>query len=386
MWLQLLTLGWFVRHLSQSLDNSTLLVVGIGGTVALPGILIGPWGGVLGDRMDRRKLLITLEAFMIVMALSFAFLVKAGLAEIWHAYAYALVAGSCESVKMPLRQALIANTVPKDAISNAYATSVITIPGTRMIGPFIGGLIVASFGFFWNFLIEAGLYLGVVIALLPMKIPYYIGIRTATPVSGFSGVFSDVIDGFRYLWSKQRSLSLLMVLSASPNIICHPVIFLLPMYTVGVLGQGVDYGGYLMAVNGAGGFIMVFMLSAFGFPRMRGMLCIIAAILSSVLTFSLSQSTWIPSAFLILALFGATQTAYRTTNGVMTQTLVDDEYRVRVMSVYRVVMGMVVFFSLLVGWFADVTSPRWALSVMGVLGLVLSGYFLIGSSTVRRQE
>ena len=141
-----------------------------------------------------------------------------------------------------------------------------------------------------------------------------------------------------------------------------------------------------MAVNGAGGFVMVFMLSAFGFPRMRGMLCVIAAILSSILTFSLSQSTLIPSAFLILALFGATQTAYRTTNGVMTQTLVDDEYRVRVMSVYRVVMGMVVFFSLLVGWFADMTSPRWALSAMGILGFLLSCYFLVGSSTIRRQE
>ena len=386
MWLQLLTLGWFVRHLSQSSSNSTLLVMGIGGVVALPGILIGPWGGVLGDRLDRRKLLMTIEVFMIFMASLFALLIKLDLAEIWHAYTYALIAGSCESVKMPVRQALIANSVPQHAISNAYATSVITIPGTRMIGPFIGGLIVASFGFFWNFLIEAALYLGVVISLLPMKTPYYVGIRTASPVSGVSGVFSDIIDGFRYLWNKQRSLSLLMILSATPNIICHPVIFLLPMYTVGVLGQGGGYGGYLMAVNGAGGFVMVFMLSAFGFPRMRGMLCVIAAILSSILTFSLSQSTLIPSAFLILALFGATQTAYRTTNGVMTQTLVDDEYRVRVMSVYRVVMGMVVFFSLLVGWFADMTSPRWALSAMGILGFLLSCYFLVGSSTIRRQE
>ena len=385
-WLQLLTLGWLVRHLSEGGANSALLVVGVGGAVALPGIIVGPWGGVLGDRLNRKNLLMGLEGFMAMTALIFALLVKVDYVEVWHAYAYALIAGSCEAVKMPVRQALIANSVPPHAISNAYATSVITIPGTRMIGPFIGGVIVAAFGFFWNFAIEAGLYMGVVLCLLPMKTPYYLGIRTASKVSGVIGVFSDIADGFRYLWKKQRVLSLLMILSSGPNIICHPVLFLLPMFTVNVLGKGVDYGGYMMAVNGAGGFLMVLLISAFGFPRLRGMTCLLSALASAVLTLLLSQSIWLPAAFLVLALFGASQTAYRTTNGVMTQTLVDDGYRVRVMSVYRIVMGMVVFFSLLVGWFADVTSPRWALALMGILALAISAAFLISSSPIRRQE
>ena len=158
------------------------------------------------------------------------------------------------------------------------------------------------------------------------------------------------------------------------------------MFTVNVLGKGVDYGGYMMAVNGAGGFLMVLLISAFGFPRLRGMTCLLSALASAVLTLLLSQSIWLPAAFLVLALFGASQTAYRTTNGVMTQTLVDDGYRVRVMSVYRIVMGMVVFFSLLVGWFADVTSPRWALVLMGILSLAISVAYLISASSIRRQE
>ena len=385
-WLQLLTLGWLVRHLSEGGENSALLVVGVGGAVALPGIIVGPWGGVLGDRLNRKNLLMGLEGFMAMTALIFALLVRVDYVEVWHAYAYALIAGSCESIKMPVRQALIVNSVPPKAISNAYATSVITIPGTRMIGPFIGGLIVATFGFFWNFAIEAGLYMGVILCLLPMKTPYYLGIRTASKVSGVIGVFSDIADGFRYLWKKQRVLSLLMILSSGPNIICHPVLFLLPMFTVNVLGRGVDYGGYMMAVNGAGGFLMVFLISAFGFPRLRGMTCLLSALASAVLTLLLSQSIWLPAAFLVLALFGASQTAYRTTTGVMTQTLVDDGYRVRVMSVYRIVMGMVVFFSLFVGWFADVTSPRWALALMGILALAISVAYLVSASSIRRQE
>ena len=111
-WLQLLTLGWLVRHLSEGGENSALLVVGIGGAVALPGIIIGPWGGALGDRLNRKNLLMGLEGFMAMTALIFALLVKMDYVEVWHAYAYALIAGSCESVKMPVRQALIANSVP----------------------------------------------------------------------------------------------------------------------------------------------------------------------------------------------------------------------------------------------------------------------------------
>lgn len=372
--------------MSESGENSALLVVGVGGAAALPGIIIGPWGGVLGDRLDRRRLLIGLEIFMTLTALLFALLVKMDYVQVWHAYVYALIAGSCESVKMPLRQALIANVVPDHAISNAYATSVLTIPGTRMLGPFIGGLVVATFGFFWNFAIEAVLYLGVVVSLLPMKTPYYIVVNRGLKGYGMVGIFSDIKDGFKYLWNRQRVLSHLTILSSAPNIICHPVLFLLPMFTVNVLGKGVDYGGYMMAVNGAGGFLMVLSLSAFGFPRLRGMTCIISALAGGILTLLLSQSIWVPAAFFVLALFGATQTAYRTTNGVMTQTLVDDEYRVRVVSVYRIVMGMVVFFSLLVGWFADFTSPRWALAVMGLIALAISSGYLVFSGSVRRQE
>ena len=91
LWLQLLTLGWLVKFLSEDGANSALLVVGVGGTAALPGVFIGPWGGVIGDRLDRRKLIICIEIFMAFFALSFALLVKLDMVEIWHAFFYAFV-------------------------------------------------------------------------------------------------------------------------------------------------------------------------------------------------------------------------------------------------------------------------------------------------------
>lgn len=384
-WLQLLTLGWLVKELTQFDSNSALLVVGVGGTAALPGVIIGPWGGVLGDRLDRRKLVISLELFMVALAFSFALLVRTEFVLVWHVYAFALMAGSCEALKMPVRQALIANTVPAHALSNAYATSVLTIPGTRMIGPFIGGIIVAKVGFFWNFTIEAALYLGVIIALIPMSTPYFIR-REFTTKFGMSQMLTDMADGFKYLWNKQRSLSLIYILSIAPNVVLHPVLFLLPLFTTDVLHRDVDYGGYMMAVNGAGGLLMVLVFSAFGFPKWRGMICIVSALGGALMAILLSQSVWVASAFVVLAIFGATQTAFRTTNGVLTQTLAEDHYRVRAMSAYRIGMGMVVFFSLFVGWLAGLISVQPTLVIMGIIGIFISIGFWLFSPSVRNQE
>ena len=384
-WLQLLTLGWLVKELTQFDSNSALLVVGVGGTAALPGVIIGPWGGVLGDRLDRRKLVISLELFMVALAFSFALLVRTEFVLVWHVYAFALMAGSCEALKMPVRQALIANTVPAHALSSAYATSVLTIPGTRMIGPFIGGIIVAKVGFFWNFTIEAALYLGVIIALIPMSTPYFIR-REFTTKFGMSQMLTDMADGFKYLWNKQRSLSLIYILSIAPNVVLHPVLFLLPLFTTDVLHRDVDYGGYMMAVNGAGGLLMVLVFSAFGFPKWRGMICIVSALGGALMAILLSQSVWVASAFVVLAIFGATQTAFRTTNGVLTQTLAEDHYRVRAMSAYRIGMGMVVFFSLFVGWLAGLISVQPTLVIMGIIGIFISIGFWLFSPSVRNQE
>ncbi|HIA75715.1 MAG TPA: MFS transporter [Dehalococcoidia bacterium] len=384
-WLQLLTVGWLVKSLTENGSNSALLVVGIGGAAALPGIIIGPWGGVLGDRLNRKKLVISLEIFMVLLALSFALLLRTGFVLVWHVYAFVLLAGCCETLKMPIRQALIANTVPSHALSNAYATSVLTIPGTRMIGPFIGGIIVSNVGFFWNFTIEALLYLGVIVALIPMSTPYFIKREFVTNF-GVSQMFTDMADGFKYLWKQQRPLSLIYMLSAAPNVVLHPVIFLLPLFTIDVLHRDVEYGGYMMAVNGAGGLLMVFVFSAFGFPKWRGMLCILSALGGAIMTLLLSQSLWITPAFLVLAIFGATQTAFRTTTGVLTQTLAEDQYRVRAMSAYRIGMGMVVFFSLFAGWMAGITSVRPTLLFMGALGVVISIIFWIFSPAVRNQD
>ena len=141
----------------------------------------------------------------------------------------------------------------------------------------------------------------------------------------------------------------------------------------------------MLSLNGVGGFLMVLTVSAFGFPKRRGLLCILAALASAILTLLMGLSMWLVMAFIVVTLFGASQTLFRTTNGVLMQTLVDDGYRVRINGIYQMGMGMVIFVSLFVGWVAGQISVNFVLAAMGVLAALICLSFLLGSKVVRNQ-
>ncbi len=381
-WLQLLTVGWLVQHLAEGAAATPLLVVTVGGLNTLPGLIVAPWGGVLGDRLDRRKLVMAIKALMAVLALLFAFFVLSGGAQVWHAYAYVFISGCCVSVTQPMGQALIANTVPREYYSNAFAANVLTITGTRFIGPFVGGLLIANLGFFWNFTIEAMLYAGVVFALLPLKMPYYQERRAEDRGS----ILRDLADGVRYVWSGNRAILLLIALGLIPNVVLQPLMFMLPVFTDRVLNAGADVGGYLLAVNGGGGFVAAFMMASLGFLFMRGPVTLTAAIASSVLAIAFAQAQWLPVAFVLIAMFAFSQSWFRTTSGALIQTLVPDTLRSRITSLQSYGRGFVVPASLLVGWLAGATSVPFAITAMGLVSLVGALAFLAAAASLRRLE
>jgi MFS family permease len=380
--MQLLSVGWLVRDLTEGSNASAFLVVTIGGLNTLPGLFIGPLGGVLGDRVDRRKLIISIQTFMAALALSFAFLVRSGNVEVWHAYAYVIISGACLTVTQPMRQALIANTVPREALGNAYATNVLTIPGTRIVGPFIGGILIATLGFFWNFTIESLLYVGMIVAFLPMKTPYYERRKAAEQPS----MFTDLKEGIVYVWKENRVILKLTLLMVVPNVFLQPLMFLLPVFTPNVLGRGADVGGFLLSVNGLGGFLGVLFIASFGFVFRKGMICLCAAIFSSLLCLVFAQSQWLALAFVIIAVYGASQTIIRTTNGTLIQTLTPDRLRGRITSLQRYIQGFVVVSSILLGLFASLTSVTIALTVTGLIGLTLALIFFFTSKEIRQLE
>ena len=381
-WLQLLSVGWLVRGLTSGSSTSTLFVVTVGGMSLLPGLIMAPIAGTLGDRMDRRKLVIGIQTFMAVFSFLFAVLVGQQLVTVWHAYIYVFVSGTCVSISQNSRMALVANTVPRHAMAHAFATNVLTIPGTRMIGPFIGGILITTLGFFWNFTLEALLYLGTVIVFLPIKTPYARVRRGA----GNQSFMSDLLGGFTYVWKDKRVLLYLTMLGFIPNTILQPAMFLLPVFTDEILKRGADVGGYFLAINGFGGLLMALFIASFGFVFKKGMIVLVCALASSVFILLFSHAIILPLAFLLIMLFATTQTAFRTTNGTLMQLLVSDDMRSRVTSLQRYSMGGVLVASFAIGWFARITSISIALAAMGLIATAFAIVFYIFARQIRELD
>ena len=379
LWLQLLTVGWLVHRLTEGSSSSPFEVITVGGLATLPVLIVGPWAGVLGDRVDRRKLSMATHTCMAAAAVLFALLEGTGkIQETWHVYIYVLFAGAGRSITMPMQTALIANTVPREALTNAYAANVLTIPGTRIIGPFVGGIFIATLGFAWNFAIEAALYAATMVALFPMRTPYAQK-ATATQYSPLA----NLKEGVRYIWKGQRVIFNLLVLGLVPNVLLHPIWFLLPIFTAEVLHRGVDFGGYMLAITGFGGLVSAFIIASVGFIFRKGWVCLVTVVLSSVFVLLFAQSQWLIPSFITIGLMAFSQAYFRTTNGVLMQILSPETLRARITSLEQYSQGFLIFSSLLIGVFAWHTSAPFATTVVGLVGLALAILFLITYNKVR---
>ncbi|MQF90743.1 MAG: MFS transporter [SAR202 cluster bacterium] len=366
-WLQLLSIGWLVRDLTDSFASSGLLVVTVGGMTTLPTLVVGPWAGVLGDRVDRRKLVMAVQAFMTVAAVIFAFVVHSGHVEWWHAYIYVFISGICWSISLTVRQTLVANTVPREALVNAYASNTLTITGTRMVGPFVGGILITTIGFTWNFAIEAGLYSATVLAFFPMKTPY---LQTRPEDSGGSPL-ANFMEGLRYVRKQERVIWNLLVVGLIPNVLLHPVWFVLPVFTVEVLHRSADTGGILLAVTGFGGLLSALTIASVGFGYNRGLICLAAILLASTTVVLFAFSHWLFLAMILIGLMSLAQATFRTSSSTLIQSLVPDHLRSRITSLHLYSQGFVFMSSLAVGLLVDLTTVVIALSVVGGAGILL---------------
>ena len=381
-WIQLLSVGWLVRDLSEGSNVAGLLVVTVGGINTLPGLVVGPWGGVLSDRFDRRKLVISLQLMMAALAISFALLVLSGHVAIWHAYLYVVLAGACRSMTQPMRQSLIAGTVPRGMLANAMATNVLTITGTRIVGPFVGGILIFTLGYFWNFTIEAMLYLANVAMIFPLRTPFH---RPGDARQRGSAL-ANMVEGLRYVWSGERAFFQLMLLSVIPNIILHPAWFLFPVFTTEVLRRDADVGGYLLSITGVGGLLAALAVASFGFVFPKGRVVLGAAIASSVMLMLFAYAKWMAVAFVVIAAMAFFQSLFRTARGTLIQTLAPDNLRGRLTSLQSIDRGFLIVASLAVGAVSDATSPSMAMAIIGVVGLTLALVCVATLGRVRRLE
>ena len=367
-WIQQITLGWLVWELS----GSAMMVGFATGLRSLPFIFMGPIGGVVADRVNRRRLLMTVQTLMAAVAVFFAIVVALDWVRVWHAILFSFVMGCGFAMNMPVRHALIANTVPREELGNAIALNSMASNTSRIIGPAIGGVLIVTFGVAGNFLLQAGLFLCMVAIIIPMKTPFM-----DTTFMMKTSVLRSLKEGIKYVWVDKTMFGL-MILSFIPSLFIAPIIHILPVFTAKVLHAKADTYGYLVTTFGIGGLLAALLLASFGSNIRSGWLGIIAVTCATFFVIPLSQSSLAWVAFLLLSAIGFSMMMFRVNNNTLVQMLSPDQLRGRVMSIYHIDHALTPLASAVVGIIADAFTAPAAMAASGIIGLV-SIILLMGS-------
>lgn len=371
-WLQILTIGWLVLQLT---DGNALLTGTAVGVRTLPILFIGPWAGVLADRLDRRKLIMVTQTVMAAAAVSFAILVIAtdldsetssGPLLWWHPFIYMAISGIAHSIIQPVRQAMIANTVPREFLTKALALNGMVYPSTRIVAPALGGILIATLGFNWNFFIEAVAYVIMVLLLIPARLPF----RTESSEKQLS-MLASMRGGLVYVW-REKSILQLIVMSIIPNFVFTPLVFILPVFTSQVLNRGPEAGGVLAAAIGAGGIVAGVIIATVGFVVRKGLATFWGLVVGCVFVVLFAQSNLYLVSIAALVGLGFCQYIFRVGNSTLIQGTVPDDLRGRVMSIYMLDSGFVPLATLAISLLIHFWNPQDAFTAVGILALALA--------------
>ena len=376
-WLQFITIGWLALDISGSAFHSILTVA----VRALPLLILGPWGGVLADRLDRRKLVMGVQVVMVSSALAFGILLANGkIDSIWHVYAYMLVSGIAFAFVQPTRQALVANVVPREDLGNALALNAMAVTSMRLAGAAISGVLIETVAFHWNFFVESALYVGMIVLLAPMKTPYrQDSERTkASPLA-------DLKEGLQFIFGS-REIVRLMVMNFVRTGVFMPLLLFLPAYTEEALGRGAGVSTAMIVIMGAGGLLATIMISSFGFFTKKGLVTLLTLISGSSVILILGLSQWVWVSVPIILIMGLSQTHFIVANQTLIQTLVPDNLRGRVTSVWHYESGLIPLFAAITGGVGLLVGIGTAMAIGGVIALSISLIFLVRFGNIRRLD
>lgn len=376
-WLQLVTIGWLALGVTGSPFHSIMAVA----VRALPILLIGPWGGVLVDRWDRRTLAIVSQTVLAFWALIFAVLVSRGQVDtVWHVYGYSVATGIAFTVIQPARQALIANTVRRSDIANALALSAMSTTSMRLLGAGTAGVLLGFLDFQWNFFVECGLYVGMGLLMIPMRTPY----QEVSTARGRSPL-SNLREGLGYVLGN-RIMFRLMLLNFTRAGVFGPLLLLLPAYASGALDAGPGTGTAMIVVMGIGGTTASLLISTWGFFTRKGLVCLITLLSGSGVVFTLGLSSWVWLSLPVMVVMGLSQTHFIVSNQTVIQTLVPDTLRGRVSSVWHYEQGLIPLFAGVIGLVANVIGIGWAMVWFGGFALALGLFFLLTYDDIRQLD
>lgn len=375
-WITRVATGWLIYRLTGS-----ALLLGLAGFCGqIPTLLVTPFAGVLVDRMDRRKILVATQVASLLQSALLAGLTLADKVTVAQIVALQVFQGVINAFDTPARQAFVSEMVDdRRDLPNAIALNSSMVNGSRIVGPSIGGLLIASVGEGWCFAADAVSYVAVIASLLAMRIAP----RARPP----SGAARPMLEEMRYGWSYvvesvpiRSALTLVSITSAAGT----PYIVLMPAIAAQTLRGGPNTLGTLMTAVGVGALSGALFLASRETLSGLSRIIMLASLTFGVGLIGFSFATTLPVAAVTLAITGFGFMIHLAGTNTLLQTIVHERLRGRVMSFYTMAFfGTVPIGSLVGGFMAD----RWGAPVTvrwsGLLCLAAGAWFASRLTAVR---
>jgi MFS family permease len=365
-WMQSIAQAWLVLQITGS-------GVALGVTVALqflPVLLVGAWGGLVADRVDKRRLLVGTQAAAGVLALVLGTVTALGVVQLWMIYVLALGLGAVNALDNPARRAFVVEMVGAEHVSNAVSLSSAMFMAARVIGPAIAGLVIAGFGVSWCFFANGVSYSAAVIAFLAMRENEFFAVE---PVPKRKG---QLREGLRYAWSTP-ALRLVLVLTAVIGTLAFNFQVVLPLLAKQTFSGGADTLGVLYASMSIGSVIGA-LVSAHEARATRRFVLGAALAFGAALAAAALAPTFALE-LLVLVPVGAAGIAFTAmANGVL-QTETAPEMRGRVAALFTVAfLGSTPIGGPIIGWVSQQLGPRAGLWVGAVATLAVTVVAIAG--------
>lgn len=350
------------------LTNSAFLLGMVGFLGYIPVFLLSLLGGVVADRMNKRNILIFTQTAFMILAFLLAVLTQTKLITSWQIMLIAILNGVVMAFDMPSRQAVVVELVGKNYLFNAIALNSVAFNSSRIIGPALAGIFVASIGMSGCFYINGVSFLAVIIALLLIRINHVFKLEKN------NSTLQDLKDGLSLI-KNNRLILVLVSMVGVVSLFGTSYTILMPIFAQSILNVGVKGLGILMSSAGIGALTAALILARLGDFKYKGKLLILSSLIFSIsLTlFSLSK-VYILSIITLIFIGGSSVAAIAIINTLL-QTTVEDGFRGRVMSAFMFTFaGVMPFGNLIAGSLSEFLGV--SLTVM-ISGIICTVFFII---------
>jgi len=361
---------WLMRTLTES-----ELTLGLVATANLaPVLLFSMWGGVLADRFNRLKIVRFTRLMFAFATLGTGVLIQSGLVQPWHVLAIASLTGTLLAFDIPSRSAMVASIVPKEHIAGAISLYSIVFGSAAIIGPVLFTPLVGAWGLEGLFYIIGASYVLTVVTLLMMTTEgHKVEATSKTALEG-------LIQGFKYL-REQKTIASVILLGITLGMFGSSFETLLPVFTEEIFFGGEGAYGQLLLGTGIGGLTATTVITFIGRRIRPALYLMIAGVGVGAMQLLFARVDVLNIAILVAGVLGGFKVVLGTMNTTVVQTLVEEEFRGRVMSINQLTWGASALGGLLMGYLAQRFDAPTAMTLGG--SVAIAATLLVGNRLLR---